>query len=121
MTTPICGHDRETLRWALRAGEFPAFNWADRALQARWDAHESVTDPTKLAYIIAELLCAASGLTVGVQGVEDLLGQGVLLALVAPMRPVLRVTMPQARAFALALLDAPNATAQGIERMIGEL
>lgn len=31
------------------------------------------------------------------------------------------LSMPQARKFALALLDAPNVSAQDVERMIGEL
>lgn len=61
MNPKICGHDRDHLRWALRAGEWPAFNWADRELQARYDAHEATTDPDKLAEIAAELLRECTG------------------------------------------------------------
>jgi hypothetical protein len=133
VSATICGHDRETLRWALRAGEWPAFNWADRDLQARYDAHEAVTDPAKLAAIIA-----ASTQDRGIVDLSEadfapidecrvcVQDGGAILCVVwrqkgAHKIGVKRLTMPQARAFALRLLDSTTVTAQDIARMIGEL
>ena len=127
----ICGHDRETLQWALKYsialdnGRTLATT-RDRLFnkQLRRDAVDSTNDPAKLAAIIKELLrlfdvgagCWVAGIDIVVWEPRLLRGHGRLLT-----KQSIRRTMPLARAFALRLLDAPTATAQDIERMIGEL
>jgi hypothetical protein len=133
----VCGHDRETLRRAIMLHELrerddgAGFMLLSHGTgQQTVDAYDDIRDPAKLAAIIAEL--------VNVHGIEakscvDGEQSGALISIVAcsktqtlsvwvdfDMNPIV-VAMPQARAFALRLLDAPTATAQDIERMIGEL
>ena len=127
MTATICGHDRETLQWALqhweRCGGLGGFD-AVRRGDAYCDAWRAIQDTAKLAAIIAELL-RERGLSVKTDPQYDcqwlvFADEYDAVSIVAP-RFAKAITMPQARAFALALLDAPNATTQDIERMIGEV
>ena len=91
----------------------------------------AIVDPAKLAAIIAELIRLRGVLDLSESEIADVLevrvcahGEQIMIARRLPDMhkiggPLLN--MPQARAFALALLDAPAATAQDIERMIGEV
>jgi hypothetical protein len=132
MSLKICGHNRETLRLALRIKDSSGVTCGggtaspDAAQSALVDAG----DPAKLAAIIAELICG-TGLIVGDGQAVAASGVHVFVITDVEMIHVTRglydwrghkqLTMPKARAFTLALLDAPNATAQDVERMIGEL
>ena len=136
MTNTICGHGRDVLIWVL------SVHVRERCLMAPCElseteaqsASDAVHDPAKLA----EMLAARGrelGFFVGIA--VDMYCRGPIFgarstsadSIKVWVRPVANepsrstdcdLDMPQARAFALALLDAPNATAQDIERMIGE-
>jgi hypothetical protein len=127
----ICGHDRETLQWALAISRETDVGKTVLVLaghrqgkHAKVIAHDAVHDPAKLAAIIAELLrsydvgagCHATADGIMLWEPRTINGHGRLLG-----KQSAQLTMPQARTFALRLLDAPTATAQDIERMIGEL
>ena len=130
----ICGHDRETLQWALtyarderRIETFVQYPpWGD-CLRAEYLAARDIIDTAKLAAITAELLRATWPLplyTVTVEWRHDQLWIQVTLdydGRFGVEHASHGYTMPQSRAFALRLLDAPTATAQDIEHMIGEL
>jgi hypothetical protein len=120
VSATICGHDRETLRWALhewRDHEHDAKLMA-RGIDFLFTSRERLVaiseagDPAKLAAIIAELLAAWPMF-------ESWEAAGFIF--IGTKANSTGYTMPQARAFALALLDSPETTAQDIERMIGEL
>jgi hypothetical protein len=100
------------------------------------DASMAVHDPAKLAAIIAELMQAGEWHVYDDDPGDDLQlpaaevfvdGDNIGMHLYRTWNdcrgepPFTGLTMPQARAFALALLDSPAVTAQDIERMIGEL
>lgn len=120
--SPICGHDRETLRWALRVQSL-----VDRGLPAvisgmseqQSAALYDVCDPAILTATIAELM---RGHGIEARSLDTKDGR-CFIARLDNNADVIRIgfDMPKARAFALRLLNAPNATAQDIERMIGEL
>lgn len=101
MTTPICGHDRETLQWALshekRCGQFGGFD-ALRRGDDHCDAWRAIHDPAKLCDITTTLMRE--------RGLD------------AYRRD--HRSMQQIRALALALLDAPT-TAIDVERILGAL
>lgn len=113
----ICGHDRETLRWALECeyDNLPSCGCESHKCQAQLDAD----DPAKLAAIIAELL-RERGILVQRHAVVFTNSIAIVVRIGGDLK-LPRFTMPQARKLALALLNAPNATLQDIERMIGEL
>lgn len=138
----ICGHYRETWILALRHWNASSERAERIAFEIRprdelCSAIKDLTDPAKLAAIIAELmrecgLSAASRLDDTYAHRADV----QFIPLPNPRCPnaneaigiYLRankfdrdLSMPQARKFALALLDAPNVSAQDVERMIGEL
>jgi hypothetical protein len=141
----ICGHDRETLQWALsyardelRLETFVQYPpWGD-CLRAEYLASRDIIDPAKLAAIIAELMHGL-GLRAHINGPErddivitfwpnechpsELAGIRIRSGLNSSyMRKFgAEYTMSQVRVFALRLLDATTATAQDIDRMIGEL
>jgi hypothetical protein len=114
--TTLYGHERETLLWALRAGEWPAFNWADRGLQAKWDAHEAVTDPAKLAELLAEALRER-----GIVAASLSRDGRCIIAFVDTQGNTRRrePDLPQARALLLRILTLPDgATAEDATRAI---
>lgn len=136
----ICGHERETLRRAL---EFANSSNLDKVSRGWSRPHDyeglvlfDVHDPAKLAAIIAELFTdhdwhvydddpgddlrlPAAEVFVDDASIGMHLYESWFDCQGEP--PFTSLTMPQARAFALRLLDATTATAQDIERMIGEL
>lgn len=165
----ICGHDRETLRWALNQREqTEQFSVSDiPAPSGGKGAFEVICDPAKLAAIIAELLRERGiaqhydpnmpAWAIDVEADQLQPNKPIYVSAYEPDKtgPIPRMrwlTMPQARAFALALLDIAKdkscrnctsdptscgliratsvqrccprcthvATAQDIERMIGE-
>lgn len=125
--TKICGHDRAALRKALEFANALDLDGISRGWPQPDSTHGAllfdIHDPAKLAAIIAELL-RERGLSVKTDPQYDcqwlvFADEYDAVSIVAP-RFAKAITMPQARAFALALLDAPNATAQDVERMIGE-
>lgn len=134
----ICGHERESLIWACswQGSE----DWAQLPVRpgtSDVDVFLASRDPAKLTAIIVELLrdrglSAASRLDDAYAHRADV----QFIPLPNPRCPnaneaigiYLRankfdrdLSMTQARAFALSLLDASNVTAQDVERMIGEL
>jgi hypothetical protein len=125
----ICGHYRET--WILALHHWNASS--ERAENIASEVHprdelcsaiKDLTDPSKLAAIVAELM-SERGLSVKTDPQYDcqwlvFADEYDAVSIVAP-RFAKAITMPQARALALALLDAPNASVQDVERMIGEL
>ena len=127
----ICGHDRALLRWALLLAievDQGKTRIETRSSGGRWAprpvVYQSVHDPAKLAAIIAELLRergidAGSGEDVAPIRVESCFGRIEFIE--SPEKLSLILKMDQCRRLALALLDAPSATAQDIERMIGEV
>jgi len=139
----ICGHDRETLQWALcheqRCGGLGGFDAVVRGddSAAAWRA---IHNPTKLAAIIAELmrergrtvrfydqhehgeLGSQCGDMVWIDKRYDPTMLHIHIETDSPPFELGRgIEIPQARAFALRLLDATTTTAQDVERMIGEL
>lgn len=122
--TTIYGHERETLRWALRDIDRPPHGGIAGATKDTWRARDAarddLCDPAKLAVIIVDLMTAH-----GIESQALTLKNGhCCFAFVDPCDcdVVRRVfTMPQARAFALALLEAPNATTLDFERRIKEV
>lgn len=135
MTQSICGHDRETLRRALEFANSSNLDDVSRSWPSPIDVDGAILynvhDPAKLAAIIAEPILASG--VVDLSEVEfaplcecRIRAQGDIIAIVYRFVGAYKLgckllTMPQARAIALRLLDAPTATAQDIERMIGEL
>lgn len=143
MTAAICGHDRETLRSAL---EFANSSNLD-AVSRKWPRPDNASgallydihDPAKLAAIIAELLCTCGivastrmrkpgeSLTIWVNSLPNSYHPNESqMVCIRPgnscaLEPCHDLSMPQARTFALTLLDSPQVTAKDIERMIGEL
>lgn len=133
--TKICGHDREALRKALEFANALDLDGISRGWPQPDSTHGAllfdIHDPAKLAAIIAELLRERGVPDLSASEFADVLevrvrahGEQIMIARRLPDMhkiggPLL--DMPQARAFALALLDAPNATAQDIEQMIGEV
>ena len=132
----ICGHDREHLKLGLEMCNFfgnDALGMAGDKRHPYAVAIRDGHDPAKLAAIIAELMrergidaaarresparfyvfdrSSADRIVIRDRDSKDLSGPPGWLDL----------TLPQARAFAIALLDSPQATTQDIERMIGEL
>lgn len=138
MSGAICGHERETLRWAIRAcGDEPSevdFFACDDEQRATLRA---ITSIAKLAAIIAEIMRGhgVDAIAYGRLAFEpdmgdqnDPVGSASAWAIVETSAARLlilsksvrrEITMSQARAFALALLEAPADT--DIERMIGEV
>ena len=125
----ICGHDRETLRRVLEFANSSNLDARSRDWSRPNDANGAllydVHDPAKLAAIIAELMrergvvaCIENGAVYigGPPCIRVQLGDGY-----ANDSRWHTLTMPQARAFALRLLEATTATTQDVERMIGEL
>jgi hypothetical protein len=123
MSKTICGHDRETLRWALQLPEHPirafdALTFSEARRRAPSDAHVAALyaahDPAKLAAIIAEL---ARERGVSAERVdfdkrfESLANVAIFVdngAIAIETGDALHtLTMTQGRAFALKLLDAP--------------
>lgn len=125
----ICGHDRETLQWALTTCKDERYvtstidckdmvnPYPDGARMD--DAMRTVCDPAKLAAIIAELMRE--------RGIDARAftpkGGLCVFAYMTEFDDIVRrcIDLPDARAFALRLLDATTATAQDVEHMIGEL
>lgn len=100
------------------------------------DAADAVHDPAKLVAIIAELMQAGEWHVYDDDPCDDLQlpaaevfvdGDSIGLHLYRTWDdcrgepPFASLTMPQARTFALRIINSPTATAQDIERMIGEL
>jgi hypothetical protein len=141
----ICGHDRETLQWAMESwiaidkGNIAVYAYGTkRCRPSRSRAFDDLNDPAKLAAIIAELLrgCGvnaasypskfnwdASGYSTdwGIYWDTMIVRDGRMMIVHCMLIRMRELTMPQSRTFAIALLDAPTLTAQDIERMIGEL
>ena len=138
----ICGHARALLRWALLLAievDQGKTRIETRSSGGRWAprpvVYQSVHEPAKLAAIIAERgqkLGFFVGIAADIHCRSPIFGAKSTDAksIKVWVRPVANepsrstdcdLDMPQARAFALALLDAPNATTQDIERMIGEV
>jgi hypothetical protein len=134
----ICGHDRNALRKALEFANASSLDEISRGWP-RPDAGVGallfdVHDPAKLAAIIVKL--AVEGGRFGLVDYASVaeLDDDMHTIGAYPWHPstvsihiqymdvdrTFTLNMPQARAFALALLDAPNATALDVERMIGE-
>lgn len=139
MIATICGRNREALRWALRDVERPPHGGIAGATTDTWRARDAarvdICDPAKLAAIIAELLQDGEWHVYEDDPGDDLQlpaaevfvdGDNIGMHLYRTWDncrgepPFVCLSIPQSRAFALALLDAPNATTQDIERMIGE-
>lgn len=115
--TNLCGHERDVLILALRAGEFHPYNWAD--------AHDAVYDPAKLTTIIVELM-QERGTRASINGreIDDAVlthwpnehypnhepGIRIRSGLHSSRNFGKELTMPQARAFALRIIDAPAVT-----------
>lgn len=134
----ICGHDRETLRWALRYArderriemfvQYPP--WGD-CLRAEYLAARDIIDSAKLAAIIAELLRERGFVDLSdddfaPKNEARVRAQGEQIMIVHRLVGSHKIGGPllatsQARKFALALLESPNASAQDVERMIGEV
>lgn len=141
----ICGHDRETLRVAITRVSSAASSATKAAYAMIWLRHaeranvvgpehrafDDVHDPAKLAAIIAELM-RERGASVW-HGPDEkrepsptdyvlyIIDAGIrVYSPLGPRQWQKQFDMPQARTFALALLDAP-ATAQDIECMIEEV
>lgn len=132
LDTTICGHNREALRKALEFANALDLDGISRGWPRPDNAYGAllfdIHDPAKLAAIVAELVRERGIRAVIVDiGEHSLCGNDVTIRIGdAPMiftteSIVAFRSMPQARAFALALLDAPNATVQDVERMIGEV
>lgn len=132
--TSLCGHDRALLRWACAQSSPMIAVWStdsELAESERGRAVRVIVDPDKLAAITAELLRERGVPDLSESEFADVLevrvrahGEQIMIARRLPNMhkvggPLLE--MPQARALTLALLDAPNATAQDIERMIEEV
>jgi hypothetical protein len=141
MTTPICGHDRETLRYAMRlVNEYDVSD--DAPLRCipmpLYEACRALRIPAKLAAIIAELMrgCGANAASYpskfnwdasgystdwGIYWDTMIVRDGRMMIVHCMLIRMQELTMPQARTFALRLLDTPNTTAADIECMIGGL
>jgi hypothetical protein len=127
MHTTICGHEREVLLWALKmkrtleSGHIP-FTMGGRisSRESHNDALTAISMPEKLAEIVAELL---RGLSVkpDVWSPEYPKDDPSLAIHMDDGSFRAIVSIPQARVFVLALLNAPMATVEDVEQMIQEV
>lgn len=123
----VCGHERDVLIEALDIADMddPLLQhmclMAPGCLEERQvlrDACGAVLDPAKLASI-AENLTSHVGWAA--YPFLSYMQDGITIFSPTGTDGGTVINMPSARAFVLALLDAPEATAQDVERMIGEL
>ena len=141
MSVMVCGHGREALIWALGVlGEAPNRVAAVEAMAIdtrtnkgpRAVALVAAVDPAKLAAIITELmkhhgiqyereLDAPSLPCFTYHNITDGMWISMWTGRLDKASVHRKCTMPQARVFALRLLNAATTTAQDIERMIGEV
>ena len=117
MSTTICGHDRERLIFVLQRSDVcPG--------ECDWKMIKVVYDPAKLSAIIEELLRGHGFRSIALPWTNsDSEPLSIRVSWACPDDVDAHgqtLLMPQARAFALRLLETPTATAQDVERMIGD-
>ena len=130
MTQSICGYHRGALQWVLEWAK-DAHTASHGIMLMYGDMWQDIHDPTKLAAIITVPILACGFVDLSEVDFAPsyecrVRAQGDIIAVVYRFVGAYKLgckllDMPQARAFALALLDATTATAQDVERMIGEL
>ncbi len=123
MTATICGHDRDELAvWLRAANAMTAITPVDNCVCSACSARNAVLDPATLAELIAARLrafdigagCHFASNDIILWEPRAVNGHGRLLS----KEPSTRLTMPQARAILLALLQLPNAAREQAERVI---
>jgi len=139
LNTTICGLDRKALKSALEwqaqeyVEEFMIHDMARLSDEPVKLCFAAIVDPEKLAEVVAELL-RGSGWSVAKDGapirsfalplVQAFSFDGKSVSVTCwetyDVGHQIRFTMQQVRAFVLALLNAPTATTQDVERMIQE-
>ena len=147
MNDTICGHERESLRWALKTKALLETGWRPFTMGGRISPNESYNEaltaigkPDKLAEIVAELLriCTRADVIVFSPSSNGIItgrtpsrldyvvywdrDHGGTILVKSPCSPddpdtSKLLTMQQARSFAQALLD--GMTASDIANMIG--